>query len=345
MSFLEPIWDTFLVHPLMGLALVAYSLVHDFGLAIILVTVAIRLAVYPLYRTQIRSQRAMQELGPAMAELKRKYGKDRGRFAEEQMKLYKEYGVNPAAGCLPLVLQLPILFALYAALLQLGCGFGGGGSNCPGLTHDQAASLLGPLANFMQNPVAPSGTLDTTAHWLPWITEGLQKPDHLFFNSIGPLPIIAGLAQLVASVMAMPAKPVASTDPNQKMFQSMAYTFPLMTVVLGASFPAGLTLYWIATTTFQIVQQYFVSGWGQLPKYLKFLKNIPTPADKELKRGTAEILSEAREDMAKMDKRAAADDDGDSESDDNGNGNGNGTTPAAGGQGQGRRRGRRRGKR
>jgi YidC/Oxa1 family membrane protein insertase len=85
MSFLEPIWDTFLVHPLMGLALVAYSLVHDFGLAIILITVVIRLAVYPLYRTQIRSQRAMQELGPAMAELKRKYGKDRARFAEEQM--------------------------------------------------------------------------------------------------------------------------------------------------------------------------------------------------------------------------------------------------------------------
>jgi YidC/Oxa1 family membrane protein insertase len=342
MSFLEPIWDTFLVHPLMGLALVAYSLVHDFGLAIILITVVIRLAVYPLYRTQIRSQRAMQELGPAMAELKRKYGKDRARFAEEQMKLYKEYGVNPAAGCLPLVLQLPILFALYSALLQLGCGIGGGGSNCPGLTYDQAQSLLGPLATFFQ-PIQSGGTLDTTAHWLPWITEGLQKPDHLFFNSIGPLPIIAGLAQLVASVMAMPAKQVKSDDPNQRMFQSMAYTFPLMTVVLGAQFPSGLTLYWIATTTFQIVQQYFVSGWGQLPKYLKFLNNIPTPADKELKRGTAEILNEAREDMAKMDKRAAARDDSESDGDENGSGNGNGTTPAA--RGEGRRRGRRRGKR
>src|SRR5712692_9779807 len=294
MSFLEGPWDAFLVHPLMAVALVAYSLVHDFGLAIILVTVAIRLAVYPLYVTQIRSQRAMAELGPAMNELKQKYGKDRQRFAEEQMKLYKEYGVNPMAGCLPLVLQLPILFALYSALLQLGCGLGGGGSNCPGLTHDAAESILGFLTNIFANPVSAGGTLDTSAHWLPWLTNGLQHPDPLFI-----LPVVAGLAQLVASVMAMPAKPLASTDPNQKMFQSMAYTFPLMTVVLGAQFPSGLTLYWIATTLFQIVQQYFVSGWGQLPKYLKFLNNIPTPADRAMKKETAQMVAEGRAHLEK----------------------------------------------
>jgi YidC/Oxa1 family membrane protein insertase len=334
MSFLSGPWDTFLVHPLMAIALVAYSVVHDFGLAIILVTVLIRLAVYPLYKTQIRSQRAMQELGPAMSELKRKYGKDRARFAEEQMKLYKEHGVNPAAGCLPLVLQLPILFALYSALLQLGCGLGRGGNDCPGLTHDEAQSLLGPLVNFIQNPVPPGGMLDATAHWLPWITNGLQHPDPLFI-----LPVIAGATQLIASVMAMPANQVKSDDPNQRMFQSMAYTFPLMTVVLGAQFPAGLTLYWIATTLFQIVQQYFVSGWGQLPKYLKFLRNIPTPADKELKRGTAAMLTEAREDMAKMDARGGATPPG-------GTGNGDGDAANEGqAQGQGRRRGRRRGRR
>src|SRR3954469_24372174 len=319
MSFLEPIWDGLLVHPLMGLALVMYSFVHDFGFAIILVTVIIRLAVYPLYRTQIRSQRAMQELGPAMDQLKAKYGKDRARFAEEQMKLYKERGVNPAAGCLPLVLQLPLLFALYAALVQLGCGLGHSiGATCASsLTHDEAATLLFP---FLPNPIAEGGPLDTSAHWIPWLT-GLHERDPFYI-----LPIVAGLAQLVASVLALPAKPGKSNDPNQRMFQSMAYTFPLMTVFLGASFPAGLTLYWIATTVFQIVQQYFVSGWGQLPKYLKFLRNIPTPADKELRRGTAEILSEAREDMAKMDKRPAADPESDGESDDDANGNG--TTPA-----------------
>src|SRR6266511_6390647 len=113
------LWNSLLVHPIMNLTLFAYSFVRDFGVAVILVTILIRLALYPLYVTQIRSQRAMQEVAPAMEELKKKYGKDRQRFSQEQMKLYSERGVNPAAGCLPLVLQMPILFALYAALSEL----------------------------------------------------------------------------------------------------------------------------------------------------------------------------------------------------------------------------------
>lgn len=320
------IWNLFLVHPLMAFALFAYSFIKDFGLAVIIVTVAIRLALYPLYVKQIRSQRAMQELGPALAELKRKYAKDRPRFAEEQMKLYKERGVNPMAGCLPLLLQMPLLFALYSALLQLGCGLGkSGGADCPGLTHDQAASVMGWLASIVSNPVGIGGVLDTTANWLPWITQGLQHPDPLYI-----LPVLAGATQLVASIMAMPAKPVQSDDPNQRMFASMAYTMPIMTVVLGAQFPAGLTLYWIATTVFQIVQQYFVSGWGHLPRWLPFLKRIPSPADRQMRRETREALAEAREDMAKMDAAVSA------SADENG-------TAAAGGER--RRRGRRRGKR
>jgi YidC/Oxa1 family membrane protein insertase len=297
MPFLEPIWDSFLVHPLMALAVLAYGIAHDFGLAIVILTICIRLAVYPLYRTQIRSQRAMQELGPAMEELKKKY-KDRQRFAEEQMKLYKEKGVNPAAGCVPLLLQLPLLFALYAAIVQLGCGLGHSiGATCvTPLTHDEAAQIL---FSWLPNPIPDGGALDTAAHWLPWLN-GLHERDPLYI-----LPIIAGLAQLIASVMAMPVKQPANADPNTKMFQSMAYTFPLMTVVLGASFPAGLTLYWIATTTFQIVQQYFVSGWGQLPKYLPFLRNIPSPADRQMRKETRELIQEGRADLEKAEARAS----------------------------------------
>jgi YidC/Oxa1 family membrane protein insertase len=310
----------------MAIALFFYSFTRDFGFAIILLTVAIRLAVYPLYVTQIRSQRAMQELGPAMNELKTKYGKDRQRFAEEQMKLYKEHGVNPAAGCLPLVLQLPILFALYSALVQLGCGLGHSlGASCvTSITHEEAARILLPI---LPNAIPEGGTLDTSAHWIPWLN-GLHERDPFFI-----LPVIAGAAQLVASVMAMPSKPVATNDPNARMFQSMAYTFPLMTVFLGASFPAGLTLYWIATTLFQIVQQYFVSGWGQLPKYLRFLRDVPTPADKAMRRETAEIVREGRADLERAGVRSGGD----------GNGDGNGDGETA--RGQGRRRGRRRGKR
>src|SRR5437762_13187202 len=103
------LWNTLLVHPVMNVTLFAYSIIHDFGLAIVLVTITIRLAHYPLNVTQIRSQRAMQEVSPAMEELKKKYAKDRQRFSQEQLKLYSERSVNPAAGCWPLVLRLPRL--------------------------------------------------------------------------------------------------------------------------------------------------------------------------------------------------------------------------------------------
>ena len=318
------LWNSLLVHPIMNLTLFAYSIVRDFGLAVIFVTIAIRLALYPLYVTQIRSQRAMQEVAPAMEELKRKYGKDRQRFSQEQMKLYSERGINPAAGCLPLLLQMPLLIALYNSLLQLGCGLGPPPNNlCPGLTHEMVESFR---YSFIPNPILPDGALDTTAHWLPWISRGLQHPDPLFI-----LPVLAGLVQLVASVMAMPAKTVKSDDPAQRMTQSMAYTFPLITVVIGAQFPAGLTVYWIATTLFQIVQQYFVSGWGQLPKYLPFLRGIPTPADRELHRREQAAILEARKDMAEKDSEEADE--------------GVAAAATSGASSGGRRRGRRRGRR
>lgn len=318
------LWNSLLVHPIMNVTLFAYSIVRDFGLAVIFVTIAIRLALYPLYVTQIRSQRAMQEVAPAMEELKRKYGKDRQRFSQEQMKLYSERGINPAAGCLPLLLQMPLLIALYNSLLQLGCGLGPPPNNlCPGLTHEMVESFR---YSFIPNPIPPDGSLDTTAHWLPWIARGLQHPDPLFI-----LPVLAGLVQLVASVMAMPAKTVKSDDPAQRMTQSMAYTFPLITVVIGAQFPAGLTLYWIATTLFQIAQQYFVSGWGQLPKYLPFLRGIPTPADRELHRREQAAIAEARKDMAEKDSEEADEREA--------------AAAMPGASSSGRRRGRRRGRR
>jgi YidC/Oxa1 family membrane protein insertase len=319
------IWNSLLVHPIMNLTLLAFSFVRDFGLAVIVVTVLIRLALYPLYVTQIRSQRAMQEVAPAMDELKRKYGKDRQRFSQEQMKLYSERGINPAAGCLPLLLQMPLLIALYNALLQLGCGLGPPPNNeCPGLTHDMVESFR---YAFLPNPIPAGGGLDTTAHWLPWITQGLQHRDPLFI-----IPVVAGIVQLIASVMAMPAKTPKTDDPSVRMTQSMAYTFPLLTVVIGANFPAGLGLYWIATTVFQIVQQYFVSGWGQLPKYVPFLRGIPTPADRELHRREQAAILEARKDMG---EKVTSEESNESEP----------ASAASGGSNGGRRRGRRRGKR
>src|SRR5260221_5004860 len=108
-------WNFLLVHPLVSLLVAAYDAVHDFGLAVVAVTIAIRLLLYPLFVIQIKNQRAMQELAPAIAELKSKYGNDRQRMGQQQMKLYAELGYNPAIGCLPLILQMPLLLAMYSA--------------------------------------------------------------------------------------------------------------------------------------------------------------------------------------------------------------------------------------
>ena len=259
-------------------------LFHDFGTAIVVLTVLIRLALYPLFVAQLRSQRVMQELQPAIAEVKRKYKDDKQRFAEEQMRLYKERGYNPASGCLPMLIQLPILIGLYAALQQVGCGLGppapppdwpppglpSDTQYCPGLSGEALQSILYP---FVPN----LGHVDTTAHWLPWITGsgGLAQPEPFPFKI---LAVFAGATQLVASLMTLPAKTPQTVDPMQKSMQSMVYYFPLFTVYIAATVPAGLGLYWVVTTLFSIVQQYFVSGWGKLGVFLPVLESLPAPA-------------------------------------------------------------------
>ena len=300
MDFLAGPWNLLLVHPLINLLVGAYGLFKDFGLAIVLVTIAIRLVFYPLYVKQIQSQRVMQEIGPAMNEIRQKYGKDRQKVTEEQMKLYKERGYNPASGCLPLLIQMPILFAMYSAMIQFGCGLGATNPSCPGiqgLTRDQFDSVR---YIFIPNPVGDIG-LDLTANWLPWITGGLGQPDPWFI-----LPILAGATQLISSVMAMPSGQKQSADPQARMMQSMAYYFPLITVVIAWGLPAGLSLYWVATTLFQIAQQYVVTGWGQLAKWLPFLRAIPTPADKTLASLQQAAVVEANADMKATGARPAA---------------------------------------
>ena len=226
-----------------------------------------------------------------MNEIRAKYGKDRQKVTEEQMKLYKERGYNPASGCLPLLIQMPILFAMYSAMIQFGCGLGRTDPSCPGvqgLSRDQFESIR---YFFIPNPVEGSG-LDLTANWLPWINGGLGQPDPWFI-----LPILAGVTQLISSVMAMPYGQKPSTDPQAKMMQSMAYYFPLITVVIAWGLPSGLSLYWVTTTLFQIAQQYVVTGWGQLGKWLPFLRAIPTPADRTLASLQQAAVIEANADM------------------------------------------------
>ena len=315
MEIVTALWNALLVYPLINLLVLADYFVHDFGLAVVIVTVAIRLALYPVFTKQVRSSRAMQELAPAMNDIKKKHGGDRARLQQEQMKLYKERGINPIGGCLPMLVFFPVLFAMYAAFQQVG------GLGAPALTMRQlTGEVLWPFIRPLFADLPPEATIDLAAHWLPWISN-LAQPDHLFFNFIGPLPIISALLQLVASVQALPRNPPQTDDPTQRTMQSMTYYLPLITIVFFKDLAAGVFIYYITTTIFQIVQQYFVMGWGQLPRWIPALERIPTPADKQMRTREKEAIAEAEHDMEEAEAAAV---------------------PRRNGEGGGRRRGRRR---
>lgn len=291
MSFVD-IWNDVLVYPLLTLLVIFYDFIHDFGLSVVVVTILIRLLLYPLYVTQIRSSRAMQELAPAMNDIKKKYGNDRQRLTEEQMKLYRERGINPAGGCLPTLIFLPVLIAMYNAFQQ-----------APHFDGATLQTIVHRYVPFITVGVPAEGHIDMSAHWLPWIAAAgrdLSQPDPFYI-----LPVLSAALQLVASIMALPRNPVQTDDATQRTMQSMTYTFPLLTIVLFRDFPAGVFIYYITTTVFQVVQQYFVMGWGQLPRWLPFLRSIPTPADREMQKRTAEALAEAEMDMKVADAPGA----------------------------------------
>ena len=151
------------------------------------------------------------------------------------MKLYREEGVNPLGGCLPLLLQMPFFFAFYHALINLG-----------------------NAENEMFNPIFQEGFL--------WV-ENLSQPDVLPPELTGLgfplpwlLPLLAGGTQWVQQRMMT----TPSGDPQQRLQQQMMMFMPLMIIVIGVNFGAGLALYWVVQNLFGIVQQYFVSGWGAL---------------------------------------------------------------------------------
>ena len=305
------IWNDVLVYPLLTLLVIAFDLIHDFGLAVVVITVLIRLALYPLYVRQIRSSRSMQELAPALNDIKKKYGNDKQRLNEEQMKLYKERGVNPVGGCLPMVVFLPVLIAMYAAFQQ-----------APHLDGATLQEIVHRYLPFVPVGIPSEGHIDMTAHWLPWIEAAgrdLSQPDPFYI-----LPVVSAALQLVASVMAMPRNPPQTDDPTQRTMQSMTYYLPLITIVFFKDLAAGVFIYYITTTIFQIIQQYFVMGWGQLPRWIPPLAKIPTPADRTMRARELAAIEEAEHDMEEPEAVAVS---------------------GQSGNGGGRRRGRRRRKR
>lgn len=296
----SPPWDVFFL-PLFNLLMWLYGILfNDFALAIIVFTVLIRTVLAPLFIKQIRSQKEMQRMQPLIREVQRKHKGNRTKISEETMALYKEHGVNPAAGCLPVVLQLPILFALYQALIRASSDVTfkvtdalktdftalqatlhitantqadhwhvpvSGVCNLPQLVRPELSHFL-PLNCQLIDPIQLHQPVNTVVSWLFGLN--LAQIDHTFSIALGGpngfalsfLAVLAALLQFIQVKMTTPRP--NPDDPTSSATSTMTYLFPLMTIFWGGLFPSGLILYWIVYTAYLVVQQFLIMGWGNL---------------------------------------------------------------------------------
>ena len=211
----------------------------NLGLSIIAITLITKVILLPLVVPSLKSAKKMQDLKPEIDRLKLKYT-DKAALQKAQVALYKEKGINPAAGCLPQIFQIIILISLYQVFM-----FFLGQSSIGG-------TVLNPYFLYLD----------------------LTKPDRTYI-----MPILAGVSQLVFSLMMQSGIVSEIKNPKKKeekkkeenslemastMQKQMLYMMPLMTVIISLSFQSGLVLYWVISTVFSLIQQYFFSGWGGL---------------------------------------------------------------------------------
>lgn len=238
-NFLFP----YLTQPLINLLTIFHGLIpgHDFGIAVILVTVVVRMAVWPLQGKQLRSQRELSKIQPEVKKLQQKYKNDKVKMQAKVMELYKEKEVNPFGSCLPLLVQLPILFALFYAFKKFG------DPSYVTTIHD-GNGLYADLYGWVKNLSFVKDDLSQT-----FSTKMFGIID-LAQRSI-PMAALAAGVQFLQSKMMMPKK---NLDDQQKAMNKMLYFFPILTFAFGMAFPAALPLYWTVTSALTVLQQKLV---------------------------------------------------------------------------------------
>lgn len=225
------LFTTIFYQPILNLLVFLYNVIpfNDFGAAIILLTIIIKLIFWPLGEKAIKSQKALQDLQPKIDEIKKQYGEDKVGLSKATMELYKENKVNPFSSCLPLLIQLPFLWAVYKVF------------------SDGISNNLDLVYSFIARPEVINtfsfGFID------------LAKPNIY-------LAILAGGAQFIQAKMMMTKKPEIKTEGSKDenmmaiMNKQMLFIMPLVTVFIGVSLPGGLTLYWFTITALTALQQF-----------------------------------------------------------------------------------------
>lgn len=268
-----------LVHGMGRILAYFYSLVPSYGIAIIMLTILVRILMIPLAIKQARSMQAnrgnaerMRKLQPEVKRIREKYKDDRQRQYEEQRKLYEEHGVNMLgglAGCLPLLLQTPVFMAMYAVLNGCDSRFLIGGNCVPGFHIPRESPLYEAIVN----------------HTSTFLGTNLGDSPSAVYANVGLLaawPYLVLIAIMGATMwwqtqMMMKAQP--AMDPQMAQTQKIMKFLPLVLVFASWSFPAGLTVYWSASNLWTIGQQ-----WVLLKKYGGTLPEAPA------KKGRAGLL-------------------------------------------------------
>jgi len=248
----------------------SHFLFSNFGLTIIILTIIIRAATFPLTLRQLKVTKAMQGIQAQMNDLRQKFGKDQQRLAQEQMKLYKEAGMNPLGCVLPLLVQMVVSIALYQSIIRVLA-----------IAPEDFLNMSQRLyPTWTQNfSLVP---LQNTFLWL-----NLANPDTLLI-----LPILTAATQWAMQKMTT----IQTTDPaQQSQNQIMLLMMPVMFGMLTLSFPSGLALYWVASNIIGIVMQSFVTGWGGLFKSGPLAKQLT--GDKKIKGQAARKETPAETDV------------------------------------------------
>jgi len=230
-GFLINLFNLLLYYPLFNFLILIYDYVpgRDFGLAIILLTVVIRLILYPISVKALQSQRLLQQLQPKLQEIQQKYKDNKEEQAKQTMELYRKEKINPFSGLILALIQLPILIALYRVFWS-------------GLDASQLNNLYGFVANPGQINSVFLGLID------------LSHPNLIF-------TVLAGIFQFWQTKMLLPKlkkDKSKSSDVSSIMQKQMAYVLPFLTVIILFRLPSALGLYWVASSVFSIVQQYIL---------------------------------------------------------------------------------------
>lgn len=237
--------------PIGYLLALIYKLVGNYGISLIILTVIVKLALYPLYAKQIRSTADMSDMSEKVKEIQNRYANDKEKMNEEMQKLYAETGFNPMSGCLPMLIQFPIIMGLFALLRN-------------------------PMKYMPSDPALMFANHESFL----WIKD-LAQPDLII------LPIAAGLATFFAfsmnSAMTM-QQPGANPGQQKAMNAIMKYFFPLSILWLARSYPAGLAIYWAGGQFMQIFFNLRINKIREEMKVEKEKKKLLERAEKELAR-------------------------------------------------------------